>query len=64
MIGFLGSQGFTIIRIHGSHHVLQKGVFRTTVLVHGKQILRIGTLRGILRDVDMAPSVFGGLWKD
>ncbi|HEX5432249.1 MAG TPA: type II toxin-antitoxin system HicA family toxin [Bryobacteraceae bacterium] len=56
-------QGFTVLRIHGSHHVLAKKTLRTTVPVHGNQILRIGTLRGILRDIDLSPSEFTGLWK-
>ena len=63
IVRFLETQGFRIVRIRGSYHVLEKGMLRTTVPVHSKQILRIGTLRGILRDVDMAPAVFTGLWR-
>ncbi len=63
MIRLLESQGFRIVRIRGSHHVLQKGVLRTTVPVHGNRILRIGTLRAILRDVDMGPAAFIRLWN-
>jgi predicted RNA binding protein YcfA (HicA-like mRNA interferase family) len=63
MVRFLEGQGFTVVRIRGSHHVLAKGVLRTTVPVHGSRALRIGTLRGILRDVDVAPAVFVRLWN-
>jgi predicted RNA binding protein YcfA (HicA-like mRNA interferase family) len=63
MIQFLESQGFTVVRIRGSHHVLERGVQRTVVPVHGSQILRIGTLRGILRDVEISPAQFAELWE-
>ena len=63
MVRFLESLGFTVVRIQGSHHVLARGISRTTVPVHGNQILRIGTLRGILRDIDMGPAEFTQRWK-
>ena len=62
MVRFLEGQGFLVVRIRGSHHVLQKGQLRTTVPVHGHEVLRIGTLRGILRDIEMTPSQFQQLW--
>lgn len=31
---------------------------RTSVPVHGSKLLKIGTLRGILRDVKMSPKEF------
>ena len=34
----------------------------TSVPVHGNQTLKIGTLRSILRDIDMAPAEFERLW--
>jgi len=37
---------------------------RTTVPVHGTSTLKIGTLRGILRDVDITPNDFARLWRD
>ena len=61
MVRFLESQGFAVVRIRGSHHVLQRGTNHTTVPVHGGQNLRIGTLRGILRDVEMSPRQFTDL---
>jgi len=42
---------------------MQRGSLRTTVPVHGSQTLRIGTLRGILRDIEMSPDEFATLWK-
>ena len=62
MVRFLESQGFTVVRIHGSHHVLARGSTHTTVPVHGNQTLRIGTLRGILRDIELSPAKFIELW--
>ena len=62
MVRFLESQGFNVVRVHGSHHVLAKGALRTVVPVHASSTLRIGTLRGILRDIDMSPAEFAGRW--
>jgi predicted RNA binding protein YcfA (HicA-like mRNA interferase family) len=62
MIRFLEAQGFAVLRTRGSHYVLAKQTLRTTVPVHGNQILRIGTLRGILRDVDLSPTQFIESW--
>ncbi len=35
---------------------------RTTVPVHGNQTLKIGTLRGILRDINLSANDFASLW--
>jgi predicted RNA binding protein YcfA (HicA-like mRNA interferase family) len=64
MVRFLESQSFTVVRVRGSHHVLARGDVRTTVPVHGSQTLRIGTLRGILRDIEMSPIDFAAIWAD
>lgn len=53
MVRFLKRRGFIVVRISGSHHVMQKGLLRTVVPVHGNEQLKIGTLRGILRDTEM-----------
>lgn len=58
MVRFLESLGFTMVRIRGSHHVLARGNTHTTIPVHGNQTLRIGTLRGILRDIELSPAEF------
>ncbi len=55
MVALLKIQGFTVVRVRGSHHVLQKGDLRTTIPVHGNRDLKIGTLRKILRDIDLSP---------
>ncbi|MCC6679795.1 MAG: type II toxin-antitoxin system HicA family toxin [Phycisphaeraceae bacterium] len=64
MVRFLERQGFAVIRVRGSHHFMSDGTRRTTVPVHGRQLLKIGTLRSILRDVDLSPTRFEQLWQD
>jgi predicted RNA binding protein YcfA (HicA-like mRNA interferase family) len=64
MVSFLESLGFTVIRVRGSHHVMAQGTKRTTVPVHGNSVLKIGTLRGILRDIEMSPDEFEHLWGE
>jgi len=63
MVRFLESQGFAVVRIRGSHHVMARGNTHTTVPVHGSQTLRLGTLRGILRDIEMGPARFAERWR-
>jgi predicted RNA binding protein YcfA (HicA-like mRNA interferase family) len=63
MVHFLERQGFTLVRVRGSHHYMQRGDQHTTVPVHGNRTLKIGTLRGILRDIDMNPEEFTALWN-
>ena len=63
MVRFLESQGFSIVRVRGSHHVMARREVRTSVPVHGSQTLKIGTLRGILRDVELSARDFARLWK-
>lgn len=62
MVRFLEKQGFTVIRVRGSHHFMEGGDRRTSVPVHGNQPLKIGTLRSILRDIDLSPADFERLW--
>ena len=62
MIRFLEAQGFSVARARGSHHVMEKGNLHTTIPVHGNDPLRIGTLHGILRDIEMSPAAFARLW--
>jgi predicted RNA binding protein YcfA (HicA-like mRNA interferase family) len=54
MVRFLQSQGFVIERIRGSHHFMRRGPLRTSVPVPSGKTLKIGTLRGILRDIEMS----------
>lgn len=56
MLRFLQTQGFAVVRVRGSHHVLARGPQRTSVPVHGNQPLKIGTLRSILRDIETSPA--------
>jgi len=62
MVRFLEKQGFELVRISGSHHFLKRDELKTSVPVHGNQTLKIGTLRGILRDVQMSPAEFQNRW--
>lgn len=64
MVRFLESQGFTVVRVRGSHHVMVQETKRTSVPVHGNRALKIGTLRGILRDIDMSPEEFERLFDE
>jgi predicted RNA binding protein YcfA (HicA-like mRNA interferase family) len=64
MIRFLERRNFSVVRIRGSHHVLVRGSLHTTVPVHGNETLKIGTLRSILRDVELSAAEFATLWSD
>jgi len=64
MVRFLQPQGFNVIRVRGSHHFMERGDARTTVPVHGNETLKIGTLRGILRDIGMSPTEFETAWAN
>jgi predicted RNA binding protein YcfA (HicA-like mRNA interferase family) len=63
MLRFLQKQGFVLVWVRGSHHFMQRGELRTTVPVHGYQTMKIGTLRSILRDVDLSPTEFEQRWQ-
>jgi predicted RNA binding protein YcfA (HicA-like mRNA interferase family) len=52
-----------VLRIRGSHHVLARGDVDTVVPVHGNRALAVGTLRKILRDIDMTPEDFEQRFK-
>ena len=63
MVRFLQGQGYRVLRTRGSHHFLENGDRRTSVPVHGTSPLKIGTLRGILRDIELSPAEFERLWN-
>ena len=63
MIRFLRREGFQLLRVSGSHHYLAREELRTSVPVHGSRPLKIGTLRGILRDVRLSPTEFANRFK-
>lgn len=47
--------GFTIARVHGSHHIMRHPDGRgTTVPVHAGRDVAKGTLRGILADTGLS----------
>ena len=58
MLRFLEREGFEVVRIRGSHHFLQKENLRTSVPAHAGKDLKVGTLRSILRDIQMSPVEF------
>jgi len=64
MVRFLERQGLRVVRIADSHHFMDGNGKRTSVPVHGSHNLKIGTLRAILRDVDMSPVEFERLWQE
>ena len=63
MVVFLERNGFQVLRVRGSHHFLSKQELRTSVPVHGNRPLKIGTLRSILRDIQLSPTEFGQSWR-
>lgn len=58
MVRFLERQGFALVRVRGSHYFFDRDGVHTTVPVHGNEPLRVGTLRSILRDIDLSPAEF------
>ncbi|MBI2823634.1 MAG: type II toxin-antitoxin system HicA family toxin [Planctomycetia bacterium] len=62
MVRFLERQGFTVLRVRGSHHYLARGEQHVAVPVHGNHEIKIGTLRSILRDLGMTPTEFAELY--
>jgi len=62
MVRFLQRKGFSLIRIRGSHHYLSREGVKTSVPVHGSRALKIGTLHGIPRDIELSPGEFVRLW--
>lgn len=48
----LQKNGWTIVRIHGSHHILQKGNKTTVVAIHGRDV-PIGLLNKILKETGL-----------
>ncbi len=64
MFNFLQRQGFTCVRITGSHHHMENGHLRCPVPVHKNDDLKTGTLRSILRMIEMEPEEFERLWRE
>jgi predicted RNA binding protein YcfA (HicA-like mRNA interferase family) len=58
MVRFLEREGSTLVRVRGSHHMLNRSELDTVVPVHANRTLAVGTLRKILRDIGMSPDEF------
>lgn len=56
MCRVLELRGWTLARIHGSHHVYRDSTTgrRTVVPVHGNDDLKPGTQRSIMRDAGLS----------
>ncbi len=58
----LEKAGFAVVRIHGSHHIMEHADGRrTTVPVHGGRDIRPGTLRSVLRDTGLTVDDLRGM---
>jgi predicted RNA binding protein YcfA (HicA-like mRNA interferase family) len=58
MVRFLEDEGFELLRVRGRHHYFARGQQRVSVPVHGNRTLKTGTLRSILRSIEMTPEEF------
>lgn len=59
VIAALKRAGFIVIRIRGSHHMLQHPDGRRTVVpVHAGEVIRPGTLLSILEDTGLSVAEF------
>jgi predicted RNA binding protein YcfA (HicA-like mRNA interferase family) len=47
IIKLLTAQGFTVLRVTGSHHILGNGQRKVTVPVHGTADVKNGTFKSI-----------------
>jgi predicted RNA binding protein YcfA (HicA-like mRNA interferase family) len=63
MCRFLEREGYQLLRVRGSHHFYSRDEVRTSVPVHGNRPLKIGTLRSILRDIQMSPAEFASRFR-
>lgn len=52
LLKLLKKNGWKVIRINGSHHILQKGDQITVVPIHGKDV-PTGLLNCILKETDL-----------
>ncbi|MDE3074533.1 MAG: type II toxin-antitoxin system HicA family toxin [Chloroflexota bacterium] len=48
LLAALQKSGFTIVRTRGSAHILQKGQSTVSIHIHAGDVLKQGTLGGIL----------------
>lgn len=52
LLKLLKKNGWNVVRINGSHHVLQKDGITTVVPIHGKDI-PVGLLNSILKETGL-----------
>lgn len=52
LLKLLKKNGWEVVRIHGSHHVFQKGEDTTVLPIHGKDV-PTGLLNKILKDTGL-----------
>ncbi len=52
LLKLLKKNGWDVIRIHGSHHILQKNGKTTVVPIHGKDV-PTGLLNAILKETGL-----------
>lgn len=52
LLKLLKQNGWTVVRISGSHHILQKGEKTTVIPVHGKDV-PTGLLNVILKETGL-----------
>lgn len=52
----LERHGWTLMRVHGSHHIYGKpgNIVRLSVSVHGNQTLKIGLLKHLLKMAELS----------
>jgi len=63
-IKILNRIGFTLDHIHGSHHIFRNSNGKKiTIPIHGNHEIPIGTLSGILTDIDISKEKFITLLK-
>ena len=52
LLNLLKKNGWNVVRIHGSHHILQKNGKTTVIPIHSKDI-PIGLLNNILKETGL-----------
>ena len=53
LLKLLKQNGWTVVRINGSHHILQKDGQTTVVPIHGKDV-PTGLLKSILKETGLS----------
>ena len=64
LVRLLRKLGYKEIRVHGSHHIFEKGDITITVPIHGDEEISRGLLRKIIRDLHLSVEEFLELLKE